>query len=532
MKTTAEDSKLFFSTSLLLCVAETPRAQYGGGIIINPGFDHSIDGWTVFENGSIEERISNAGNRFIVVGNRTQPSDSFSQKVQLKKGMLYNFTAWFQLSEGSDTVSVIFKTNATELIRGGHVVAKHGCWTLLKGGILTNYSSPAEIFFETKNSKLEIWADSVSLQPFTKEQWRSHQDESIETVRKSKVRFQIIHTNETTLEGASVTIKPKKSLFSHLDFASRFKYTTFANAMKWYSTEEIQGQENYTIADALMDFTKENDISPKWVKSLSSDELREAVETRINSVVSRHEGELIAWDVVNENLHFSFFEDNLGKNASAEYFSKTYQLDPKPLLFTNEYNTIEYSGDRAPSPANYIAKMTKIRSFPGNEGISAAIGLQGHFTAGQPNLTYMRASLDAFDTTSLPIWLTEVSVDSDPNQAEHLEEILREEYSHPSVEGIIMFVGPAIAAGFKDMALTDENFQNTPAGDVVDKLISEWQTEPQKAIADSTGFIHFSLHHGDYDVTVTHPLGHSSKTLNLSVRKDCTQQTIHVKMHS
>ncbi|XLR45182.1 hypothetical protein S83_029842 [Arachis hypogaea] len=95
-----------------------------------------------------------------------------------------------------------------------------------------------------------------------------------------------------------------------------------------------------------------------------------------------------------------------------------------------------------------------------------------------------------------------------------------------------MFVGPAIAAGFKDMALTDENFQNTLVSDVVDKLISEWQTEPQKAIADSTGFIHFSLHHGEYDVTVTHPLGHSSKTLNLSVRKDSTQQTIHVKMHS
>ncbi|KAL1352257.1 hypothetical protein AAHE18_06G153700 [Arachis hypogaea] len=66
MKTTAEDSKLLFSTSLLLvissqCVAETPRAQCGGGIIINPGFDHSIDGLT--------------------------------------KGMLCSFTAWFQLSE-------------------------------------------------------------------------------------------------------------------------------------------------------------------------------------------------------------------------------------------------------------------------------------------------------------------------------------------------------------------------------------------------------------------------------------------------
>ncbi|XLU71976.1 hypothetical protein S245_031029 [Arachis hypogaea] len=205
MKTTAEGSKLLFSTSLLLvisglgvhslpydysattearihkCVAETPRAQYRGGIIINPGFDHSIDGWTVFENGSIEERISNAGNRFIVVGNSTQPSDNFSQKLGFS-------------SVKEVTVSVIFKTNATELIRGGHVVAKHGCWTQLKGGIVANYSSPAEILFETKNSKLEIWADSVSLQPFTKEQWRSHQDESIERVRKSKVRFQIIHT--------------------------------------------------------------------------------------------------------------------------------------------------------------------------------------------------------------------------------------------------------------------------------------------------------------------------------------------------
>ncbi|QHN86619.1 hypothetical protein HN51_040947 [Arachis hypogaea] len=56
------------------------------------------------------------------------------------------------------------------------------------------------------------------------------------------------------------------------------------------------------------------------------------------------------------------------------------------------------------------------------------------------------------DAASLPIWLTEVSVDSDPNQAEHLEEILREGYSHPFVEGIIMFISLAIAS-FKDMAL-------------------------------------------------------------------------------
>jgi hypothetical protein len=76
-------------------VAEPQRAQYGGGIIVNPGFEHSIKGWTLFGNGTIEERISNGENRFIVAGNRTQPLDGFSQKVQLKKGMIYTFSGNF-----------------------------------------------------------------------------------------------------------------------------------------------------------------------------------------------------------------------------------------------------------------------------------------------------------------------------------------------------------------------------------------------------------------------------------------------------
>jgi len=76
-------------------VTEPKRAQYGGGIIVNPGFDHNIKGWRVFGNGTIEERISNDGNRFIVASNRTQTLDGFSQKVQLKKGMIYMFSGNF-----------------------------------------------------------------------------------------------------------------------------------------------------------------------------------------------------------------------------------------------------------------------------------------------------------------------------------------------------------------------------------------------------------------------------------------------------
>lgn len=59
-------------------------------------------------------------------------------------------SGWFQLSEGSDIVSVVFKRNGDELVRGGHVIAKRGCWSLLKGGIVANFSSPVEILFEVK----------------------------------------------------------------------------------------------------------------------------------------------------------------------------------------------------------------------------------------------------------------------------------------------------------------------------------------------------------------------------------------------
>ncbi|XP_041010625.1 endo-1,4-beta-xylanase 5-like [Juglans microcarpa x Juglans regia] len=550
-------------TATTECLGEPQRAQYGGGIIVNPDFNHSLEaGWsTAIGQGNIEERISEAGNRFIVVHNRTNQLDSLFQKVQLEEGNLYSFSAWVQLSEGRESVAVFFKTTDGDLVRGGSVIADHGCWSLLKGGIVANISSPVEILLRCENTKVDIWVDSVSLQQFTKTQWKSHQDNTIDKIRKSKIRFQVTDANKTAMRGAIVSIKQEQSDFpfgcgmnhyilTSTDyqnwFASRFKVTTFTNEMKWYSTEKRQGHENYTVSDAMVKFAKRNGISirghnifwddpkyqPEWVNSLSPEDLRKAAEKRLKSVVSRYRGKLIAWDVVNENLHFSFFEDKLGdQNASAEYFSEAYRLDPTPIMFMNEYNTIEYCRDEKASVANYLEKLQEILQYPGNEGISAGIGLQCRFGSGQPNLAYMRSSLDILGSTGLPIWLTEVDVGKDPDQAQHLEEILREGYSHPAVQGIVMFAGPELA-GFKNMPLADTNFNNTPAGDVVDKLLGEWESEILEIKADDRGFVDALLSHGNYSVTVQHPEANSSTTLSFRMTKDIPQTTIDVQIHT
>lgn len=111
-----------------------------------------------------------------------------------------------------------------------------------------------------------------------------------------------------------------------------------------------------------------------------------------------------------------------------------------------------------------------------------------------------------------------------------MEKILREAYSHSGVEGIITWAGPT-NAGFKGTPLADDNFHNTPAGDVVDKLLREWKSGPLEAMADSEGFVDVSLFHGDYDVTVLHPVTKSSIKMNLSVQKDHPHEVVQVTVH-
>lgn len=66
------------------------------------------------------------------------------------------FAAWIQVSEGSETVSAVFGTGDGEFVPGGSVVAEHGCWSLLKGGIAANSSGLVDVLFEVKG--IQFWS--------------------------------------------------------------------------------------------------------------------------------------------------------------------------------------------------------------------------------------------------------------------------------------------------------------------------------------------------------------------------------------
>ncbi|KAL9244739.1 hypothetical protein vseg_018477 [Gypsophila vaccaria] len=506
--------------------------------------NEGIKGWTTFGGVKIEERSSNSsGNKYIVAFNRQHPYASVSYKTSLDKDKLYTFSAWIQVAgTKKTTVEALLKTSEGYKNLGA-VEAKQGCWSMLKGGVTISSSTRSEIYFQSNDTSVEIWVDSVSLQPFTQEEWKSHQDQSIEKVRKSMVRLQVLDANGNPVPNANITFQQKKLGFPfgasinqnivknrayQKWFLQRFSVATFENEMKWYSTEGTRGKEDYSVPDAMIAFTSQHGISvrghnifwddpkyqPWWVKNLSPSDLSSAVEQRLNSIVSRYAGKVIAWDVNNENLHFNFYESKLGWDITNKFFQKTRQHDRRATLFMNDYNTIEDKRDPDSSPSKYIEKLHQIQSSLG--GATVAIGLEGHFHT--PDIAYIRSTLDTLASTRMPIWVTELDVQSGPNMASYFEQILREVHSHPSIEGIVLW-GPWSPNGqCWQQCLVDSNFYNLPGGSVLDKLIREWGGAAQvhRATTDDNGYINASLFHGSYEVNFqyhNHNLQHKSHQL-------------------
>ncbi|XP_073128151.1 endo-1,4-beta-xylanase 5-like [Henckelia pumila] len=515
------------------CLENPLEPQYGGGIVTNPKINQGLEGWTRFGDSKIEHQQSEYGNKYIVASNRSRPSHSFSQRFHLEKEKLYTFSAWLQVSHGEAHIAAMFQTKDSYETTGW-VIARNGCWSMLKGGLVVNASGPADLYFQSDNAEVDIWADSISLQPFTHEEWKSHQHQSVQKMRKKSMKFQVLDQQGRPISNATVSIKQNGSRFPfgcamnqnilqntayQNWFLARFKYSVFSNEMKWYSTERSPGAEDYSIADSMLRFTQSHGITVRghcvfwadpyfqtwWVKGLSPNDLRAASDRRINSVVGRYRGQLLHWDVMNENLHYSFFESKLGGSASTNFYQQANRIDPKATPFLNDYNTIEESRDPVATPPKYLQKISEMRQ-QGYKG-PLGIGVQGHF--GYVNLPYLRSSLDTLASTRLPIWVTELDVKPGPNQASYLDQILPEIHAHASVQGIMIWstwnTGPCDP---NSMCLTDNNFKNLPTGDVVDRFMRTLtEADGVQETTDSGGVFETSLFHGEYEAEISHPLG-------------------------
>ncbi|KAF3441440.1 hypothetical protein FNV43_RR15354 [Rhamnella rubrinervis] len=476
----------------------------------------------------------------------------------LTAGTLFTFSTWVKI-KGSESAPIrvtLASEDEDECV--GTVVAKRGCWSFLKGGfVIPTSSNISHLYFEHQSAEernISIVIASTSLQPFTYQQWEANRQLRINAARKRVVTIHVSDKEGNRLEGAVVQVQQisqdfpfgsaiANTILGNLPyqnwFVKRFNAAVFENELKWNATEPEQGKANYTIPNQMLEFVRANQITarghnifwenpkftPLWVRNLTGPELQAAVDSRIQSLMNNYKDEFVNWDVNNEMLHFDFYEQRLGPNATLHLFQKAHQSDPLATLFMNEYNVVETCADSNSTVDAYISRIRQLKLG----GVSMdGIGLQGHFS--RPNPPLMRAILDKLATLHLPIWLTEVDIKSNfdtETQALYLEEVLREGFSHTSVNGIIMWSAIHSNGCFR-MCLTDNNFRNLPAGNVVDKLLMEWKTGLMKGLSDERGSYSFNGFLGEYMVIVEY--GNRTATSTFSLNRDAETRHFSIQL--
>lgn len=353
----------------------------------------------------------------------------------------------------------------------------------------------------------------------------------VDIVRKRDAVVRVVDSGQNPVAGVDVAINMEsrdfpfgvavsKSLLSnsqYRDFVRQnsprwWDWAVFENEAKWYANEGAQGFVNYQDADAMIDllsawgftlrghalFWAVPDFIQQWVQDLPyPTELQQAVDARLNDAVSHFAGKFAHWDVNNEMVHGTFFEDRLGAGTRAAMHNQTAALDPGVLITVNDYNVVSGGWDLQ-------AFKDLVVQLEADGAQIDNLGVQCHMNT-DDTIEEINQRLNSVAELGYPIWVTEFDVaDPDPTvRAQAVEDFYRTAFAHPSVEGILMW---GFWAGDHwrgaDAALVDLDWTLNEAGQRYASLMAEWWTDTN-GTSDSAGEVSFNGFHGTYNVTLT-----------------------------
>ncbi|KAL8141003.1 hypothetical protein V2J09_007024 [Rumex salicifolius] len=469
--------------------------------------------------------------RYILVTNRTQTWMGPAQIItdQLKLFLTYQVSAWVKVgstASGPQNVNVALSVD-NQWVNGGQVDATSDRWHEIGGSFrIEKQPSKVMVYIQGPSSGVDLMIAGLQIFAVNREARYKHLKREADNIRKRDVVLKFNGPSGGSSVGSIVKVKQTTNSFpigscisrSNIDnedfvdfFMKNFNWAVFANELKWYWTEAQQGNLNYSDADEMLDLCLKNNIQPRghcifwevestvqsWIRALSNNDLATAVQNRLKDLLTRYKGKFKHYDVNNEMLHGSFYQDRLGKDIRANMFKTANQLDPDALLFVNDYH-IEDGNDTRSTPEKYIEQILDLQAKGAPVG---GIGVQGHID--NPVGPIVASALDKLGILGLPVWFTELDVSSvnEHVRADDLEVMLREAFAHPSVEGVMLW-------GFWELFMSRDNSHLVNAeGDVNEagqrliELKKEW-TSHAHGYVDEQGEFGFRGFHGSYQVEV------------------------------
>lgn len=308
-------------------------------------------------------------------------------------------------------------------------------------------------------------------------------------------------------------------------FLENFNSAVTENAVKWPGMERRKGEVDYSLVNAMLEWTEENDISLRahnlfwgierfiqpWVKELSDEELEATLKKRAETVTARYNGRFAEYDLNNEMIHGNYYEDRLGPGITKKMAQWAQNGDADIKLYLNDYDIL--TGNKLDE---YLAHIRGLLA----QGVPiAGIGVQGHLHAESFERGELKRSLDSLAQFNLPVKITEfnmpgqrskyyqnrqlkMTTEEEQQKAKDLVDYYRICFAHPAVEGILMWGFWEGANWIPQSSLYKRDWSPTPAAGAYQNLIfREWWTNAGGK-ANREGEFSVPAFFGKYKITV------------------------------
>jgi len=209
--------------------------------------------------------------------------------------------------------------------------------------------------------------------------------------------------------------------------------------------------------------------------------------------------------VLNEPFDNHDVMDILGRGVMVDWFELAQQAAPEARLYINDYAILAAGGRTDTAHQAYYEDT--IRFLLEQGAPLEGIGMQGHFGENVTPPETVLQLLDRFGQFGLPIQITEFDVDTrdEQLQADYTRDFMTAVFSHPAVNGFVMWGFWEGAHWRPESALFRRDWSERPnAAAYRERVFDRWRTEVE-AVTDGEGRITTRGFLGDYTAKIQPP---------------------------
>ncbi|USN99716.1 MAG: endo-1,4-beta-xylanase [Phycisphaeraceae bacterium] len=527
----------------VLALASLVGTAPGQNLLENPGFESGLSPWTGI--GSTLELLSSEPYAGAFAARATVRNSWTSGHLGVingshTSGTVLLFTGAMRLDgpspdKGQVKIRYEFGPGDTQSFLIARRSAAQGEWFTLRGIHPFSYTGAQpdiKLLLQTRDGNEDFSADAFGVEVYEEDpNWLATANAGIEQHRRRDLEVHVTNVFGKPL-GGTLAVDQVRHRFAfgatiegtELEdnnqpymamFPTLFEWATPRNDLKWRQTEATRDHLTWTRADLSVGFCQSHGIqiyghnifwasvdhAPDWVPGLNDTQLMGEMTERLDDLVGRFGDAIDHWDVNNEMLHASYYQDRFGPSIRDWMFEQTALRDPGATLMLNDYSVVG-GGLLGGEGESYFDQALDFLS----RGVPiGGLGAQCHFDTRPIIARWLRDRLDVLAGVGLPIRLTEFDVTrADSNErADELEKFYRVAFSHPAVDGITLWGWWAGNHGNgPDAAIVDQNFAINAAGQRYLDLLSEWTTHAAMPTGRH-GFITLRGYHGTYDTNFT-----------------------------